>query len=137
MENALDTYYNSLIYSNCLAHDFTFYPDEGLPYPSNQPWGKSTEENVVSNLLMNLDYGTSRPAEVSFEILNRYETSDSSYLRVGYTMSYVLRNLGNVSAQGEAEIYLRKQVDGRWVIVTWKDRADTSTTWGEIKLTFK
>lgn len=137
MERALDTYYNSLIYSNCLAHDFTFYPDEGLPSPSNEPWDRETEEEIVSNLLLSLDYGTSRPAEVSFNIINRTEMPDSAYLRIGYTMSYVFRDVGNVSAEGEAEIFLRKRMDGRWVMVAWKDRKDTARTWGEVKLTFK
>ncbi len=137
MENALDTYYNALTYSNCLSYDFTFYPDEGLPSPSNQPWDKSAEEDIVSNLLLNLDYGTSQPSNVSFTVLNRVDLPDSAYLRVRYEMSYVFRNVGNVTAEGEAEVFMRKRVDGRWVIVTWRDRADTSMTWGEVKLTFK
>ena len=137
MENALDTYYNSLTYSNCLAHDFTFYPDEGLPYPSNQPWGKDTEDEIIANLLLNLDYGTSQPSDVSFTVLNRVDLPDSAYLRVLYRMSYVFRNVGNVVAEGEAEVFMRKRMDGRWVVVTWRDRADTAMTWGEVKLMFK
>ncbi|NPA79824.1 MAG: hypothetical protein GXO29_02080 [Thermotogae bacterium] len=137
MENALETYYNAIIYSNALAYDFTFYPDEGLPSPSDQPWGKEEEESIISNLLLNLDYSVSQPADVEFVIVSRREFPDSASMRIEYRMVYAFRNIGNREARGEAEIGLRKRIDGRWVMTSWADYRDTSLSWGEIKLLFK
>ncbi|NPB03660.1 MAG: hypothetical protein GXO39_04515 [Thermotogae bacterium] len=137
VEKALDTYYNSLTYSAALSYDFVFYPDDALPYPSNQPWDKETEGDIVSRLLLNLDFGTSRPSEVSFSILNRITYPDSAVLLVGYSMSFVFRNIGGKEAEGRAEMHMRRRPDGRWVITKWYDMKDSTFTWGETKLLFK
>jgi len=114
-----------------------FFPDPSLPYPLNQPWDRSEEDNIISNLLYSLDFSITKPSYVNYTIIQSSEFSDSAYMNVDFEFRFTFKDRGEKFAKSKVHIFLRRKIDGRWVITTWKDYRLDTLSFGELKFGFR
>ncbi len=137
LKNSLEIFYDKGIYMNCYFEDFVFQPDRSLPYPLNSPWGRDEEDRIITNLLSSLDFSLSKPSSVNYEILYSTVHSDSAFMDVNFEFVFVFKDLGERRARSRAKIYFVRKYDGRWGIRYWEDSKLDTTSFGELKFSFK
>ncbi len=114
-----------------------FFPDNGLPYPLNQPWNKQEEDRIISNILYSLDFSLTKPSNVDYTVLYISTFSDSAYIKASFDFRFVFKDRGEKFARSSVDIILRRNPDGRWVITKWYDFRVDTVSFGEIKFYFK
>ncbi|MFZ8834227.1 MAG: hypothetical protein ACO2O5_08510 [Candidatus Caldipriscus sp.] len=137
LKNSLEIFYDKGIYLNCYSEDFVFQPDRSLPYPINSPWGKEEESRIITNLISSLDFSVSKPSRVSYAVLYSSVYSDSAFMDVSFEFVFVFKNLGETLARSRAKLYFVRNWDGRRAIRYWEDGKVDTTSFAELKFSFR
>jgi len=136
-KNSLEIFYDKGVYLNCYSDNFVFQPDRSLPYPINSAWGKEEEDRIITNLFSSLDFSVSKPSRVNYVVLHSSVYSDSALMDVSFEFVFVFNNFGEKLARSKAKIHFVRDWDGRWVIRYWEDEKLDTTSFGELKFSFK
>jgi hypothetical protein len=137
LKNSLEIFYDKGIYLNCYSEDFVFQPDRSLPYPISSPWGKEEENRIITNLISSLDFSVPKPSRVSYTVLYSSVYSDSAFMDVSFEFVFVFKNLGETLARSRAKLYFVRNWDGRWAIRYWEDGKVDTTSFAELKFSFR